>query len=306
MAGDGNAAIQWDTAMRYRRILGEIMDCLMSMRWHKPHELAVLAMFKNEADVLDEWIKHYANQGATTIHLINNNSEDAYQEVVEPYVNSGLVILHHDTRLHAQRAIYNEHLKRLRPHCHWLLVCDLDEFIYARYPDQRCIDYLKRLPAWVSSVQLPWKMFGSSGHIQQPTLGVRASFRHRANSDARQNPHPCMRTDGTIPGKSIVRCSRARNLEVHRVNLLWGSRVLADGSQANAHEFQPISERQLAASQLHLNHYAIQSVERFQAIKMQRGDVNSKDFEAARTMSYFHAYDRNECLDEELANQILS
>jgi hypothetical protein len=115
-----------------------------------------------------------------------------------------------------------------------------------------------------------------------------------------------MQKNGTIQGKSIVRCSRTRNLEIHRVNLLWGSRVLPDGSKANAHEFQPISERRLADSKIHLNHYAIQSVERFQRIKMQRGDVNSKDFEEARTMNYFSSYDHNEYLDDELANQTLS
>ena len=292
--------------MKYRRILGEIADCVTSMRWHKAHELAVLAMFKNEADVLNEWVKHYANQGATAIHLVNNNSDDDYLAALSQHLNSGLVILHHDARLHAQKTIYNEHLKRLRPQCHWLVICDIDEFIYARYPYQSCIDYLRQLPPWISSVQLPWKMFGSSGHVQQPSVGIRAGFTRRANTDATKRPHPCMQKDGTIQGKSIIRCSRARNLEIHRVNLLWGSRILPDGSKANDHEFQPISERQLAVSKLHLNHYAIQSLERFQSIKMKRGDVNSKDFETARTMNYFHSYDHNECLDDELANQIFS
>jgi hypothetical protein len=292
--------------MHYKRILGEMTDCVTSMRWRKAKELAVLAMFKNEADVLDEWVRHYANQGATAIHLINNNSDDNYLAALSQHLNSGLVILHHDTRLHAQKTIYNEHLKRLRPQCHWLVVCDLDEFIYARYPYQRCIDYLRQLPPWVSSVQLPWKMFGSSGHVQQPSLGVRAGFIYRANTDASKCQHPCMQKNGTIQGKSIVRCSRTRSLEIHRVNLLWGSRVLPDGSKANADEFQPISERRLADSKIHLNHYAIQSVERFQRIKMQRGDVNSKDFEEARTMNYFSSYDHNEYLDDELANQTLS
>jgi len=38
--------------------------------------LSVLALFKNEGDILWEWSRHYLDQGATQIILINNNSDD--------------------------------------------------------------------------------------------------------------------------------------------------------------------------------------------------------------------------------------
>jgi hypothetical protein len=41
-----------------------------------------------------------------------------------------------------------------------------------------------------------------------------------------------------------------------------------------------------------LNHYLIQSRERFAAVKMTRGDVNRPGFEQLRTVQYFNKYDK--------------
>jgi len=292
--------------VKLRRLLGESLACLQSLRWHKPHRLAVLALFKNEAHVLAEWVQHYAAEGATAIHLVNNNSSDDYLTVLQPFIESGLVVLHNDSRLYAQREIYNDQLQMLRPLCQWLLICDLDEFIYARVGHRRCIDVLDGLPAWVSSVQIPWKMFGSSGHYEQPSQGVRAGFRHRVDADDQIQPHPCMPLPNRIASKTIARSSRIRSLDVHSANLLYGQRILPDGNPALKGSFQPISEALLRRSLLHLNHYAIQSEQVFRQVKMSRGDVNHADYVAIRDMAYFHRYDRNERVDEELAQRCSS
>ena len=285
---------------RAGRILAESGACLASWRPRKPHALAVLALFKNEAHALEEWVQHYVQEGATALHLVNNNSTDHYQAVLEPHQRSGLVVLHHDRRLHAQRRIINDHLQRLRSQCDWLLVCDLDEFIYARRGQASTLAYLQSLPPWVSCVQVPWKMFGSAGHQQQPSAGLRCGFQQRASADAH---HPCMPGDGDqrIAAKPIARSSRIRSLDVHSCNLLWGRRILPDGSPAARGSFQPISEALLERSQLHLNHYAVQSEALFRAIKMTRGDVNTADYATVRDMAYFRRYDRNEINDPELA-----
>ena len=40
---------------------------------------SMLALFKNEGDILWEWSRHYLHQGATQIILINNNSSDDWR-----------------------------------------------------------------------------------------------------------------------------------------------------------------------------------------------------------------------------------
>ena len=281
------------------RLLQEYSSCLASTRLKKRHQLLVLALFKNESHVLAEWVEHYLAEGATAIHLINNNSSDDFLSPLEDFVASGVVSLHHDSRQHCQRQIYNEHLQRLRSQCRWLLVCDLDEFIYARAPGSRISDVLSDQPLDVSCIHLPWKMFGSSGHQRQPN-SVRSGFISRANANT---PHPCKTAEGGIPGKTIARASRIRSLDVHTCNISWGRRTLPNGEPADRGSFQTISEAALASLPLHLNHYSIQSLDLFKAVKMTRGDVNSLDCARARDMKYFRSYDINELPDVELAQK---
>ena len=149
----------------------------------------------------------------------------------------------------------------------------------------------------VSCIPLPWKMFGSSGLERQPK-SVRSGFVSRANADA---PHPCKTSEGGIPGKTIARASRIRSLDVHTCNLSWGRRILPNGVAAGRGSFQTISEAALDSHPLHLNHYAIQSLELFTAVKMTRGDVNNADYASVRDLDYFRRYDTNAIDDDELA-----
>ncbi|MFZ9463128.1 MAG: glycosyltransferase family 2 protein [Vulcanococcus sp.] len=189
---------------RAGRILAESAACLSSWRPRKRHRLAVLALFKNEAHALAEWVEHYAGEGATAIHLVNNNSDDDYRRVLTPHLRSGLVVLHDDDRLHAQRRIYNEHLQRLRHQCDWLLVCDLDEFLYARGGHANTLAYLnsrgelragaledvrlRRPPA--PPRQRPAARVPASGQRRQsPPLHARRRA-HRRQADGPRLTHP--------------------------------------------------------------------------------------------------------------------
>ena len=269
------------------------------MRPNKRHQLVVLAIFKNVSHALAEWVQHYIAEGATSIQLINNNSNDDFLKPLETFIHQGIVELHHDTRQHAQRQIYNEHLRRLRSLGEWLLVCDLDEFVYSRKSFSRIIDFLGSQPPWVSCIHLPWKMFGSGNHLNQPTSIIQGFVQR---SDANQI-HPSAPTLGLMPGKTIARASRIRSLDVHTCNLSWGQRIQPSGYRTSRSGFQPISEDLLAQAPVHLNHYAIQSESLFRNVKMSRGDVNSAEYAHTRNMSYFKRYDINEIQDQELAEK---
>ena len=88
---------------------------------------------------------------------------------------------------------------------------------------------------------------------------------------------------------------------MHTCNLSWGRRILPNGEPADRGSFQTISEAALATHPLHLNHYAIQSLELFRAVKMTRGDVNHVDYASLRDLDYFRRYDTNAVGDDELA-----
>ncbi len=111
------------------------------------HELAVCAIFKNEAPYLKEWIDyHHDVLGASRFYLYNNDSSDGYMEVLSPYIERGLVELidWESTDAHAfdvdaickypwdryQIGAYTDCCQnRALGAVRWLAVHDIDEFV---------------------------------------------------------------------------------------------------------------------------------------------------------------------------------
>ena len=248
-------------------------------------KLAVLAMFKNEADILEEWLHHYIAEGVGRFYLVNNDSTDHFQEVLDRF-DSQVVQCVTDNRKHAQVSIYNDQLQRIRADAwspEWLLVCDLDEFLYASAGTISSV--LSELPDHVAQVHIRWLMFGSSGHQAQPSGGVVENFTHRARYPNVTQEH--------FFHKSLVRLHAVLQLHVHEHTLNserpWSSiRIDTD------------TEDSIKTALLRLNHYCILSWQRFQRIKMTRGDVNNAMYDHFRDRSYFESYDVNDVLDTSL------
>ena len=59
----------------------------------KKYNVAVCAIFKNEEPYLKEWLEFNHIIGVEHFYLYNNNSEDDYQTVLQPYIDNGLVTL---------------------------------------------------------------------------------------------------------------------------------------------------------------------------------------------------------------------
>ena len=55
--------------------------------------LALVAIVKNEASYLDEWIEFHRLVGVEHIYLYDNGSTDQTREVVAPYISQGFVTL---------------------------------------------------------------------------------------------------------------------------------------------------------------------------------------------------------------------
>ena len=62
-----------------------------------------------------------------------------------------------------------------------------------------------------------------------------------------------------------------------------------------------INENIIENSALHLNHYAIQSLEWFMRVKATRGDASNITSDGIRTKKYFDRYDLNDIEDLELS-----
>lgn len=144
------------------------------------YKLAVCAMFKNEAPWLKEWIEFHKIIGVEHFYLYNNDSTDNYLEVLDPYINDGLVELidwpsiaeNWDDNSHLVRGTswwgyqfkaYNACLKNVLGKVQWLAILDIDEFIVpidGKESLQLLLDDATKLN--IGSLWFSWRCFGTS------------------------------------------------------------------------------------------------------------------------------------------------
>lgn len=269
------------------------------------HYLSVIAIFKNEGHCIAQWIQHYINEGVDHFYLIDNGSTDDYKSKIAPFVEQGLITLVVDDTKWAQSDLYNKYFLNFKEVNNWFLICDLDEFVYARKGFKTIQNYLKTLPKNVGMVQIPWKMFGSSGFEKQPNQ-ILPSFTKRSLYDCRQNEGMNDRKKGLV--KSVVNVKYLKKFDVHRSYIKRiGVRLRGDGKRNwnFPGSFGKVSEQILENSFLHLNHYPIQSLDWFLKIKVGRGCAASKNTEFVKDINYFHRYDSKSNIveDRELAEK---
>jgi hypothetical protein len=251
--------------------------------------LGVGALLKNEAHILDEWLRHHDSEGVEHFYLIDNGSTDGPERVLAPWIASGKVTLVRDAARYDQVGHYKRHLPAALRECQWVAVIDLDEFVYAR--TGTVASFLRRLPGDVGAVKVPWKPFGSSGHVEQPP-SVIDGFLNRGSYAAGEAAFY----------KSIVRSSAALRLDVHE-HEMFGGYVSVDGAGrevAIGGGRIHVTEESLASSTLHLNHYRVQSRRWFESVKMTRGDSVGPEHEQLRDLAHFVRNDRNDVRDVEL------
>ena len=238
------------------------------------YELGLLVIIKNERMVIREFIEHYKWQGVEHFYVIDNGSNDNTKEILDPYIEQGIMTYEHLGTPHRQTHHYNYMFGKYGKECDWLIICDADEYIYARCDGKNIRDELRVIGQDVSAVTLSWKMFASNGHIEQP---------------------PCIRTGFTKRGsvlsqcfKSIVRTKYVARLDVHEHRVTQGRRL---------HDPDCLA----------LNHYAIMSWEYFEKVKMTRGDVLNSKTDNHRNRAYFEAYDKYSDVDDmELSNLLIN
>jgi hypothetical protein len=219
--------------------------------------LCILAIFKNEAMVLQEWLQHYRQFGVERFFLGDNNSTDNYLDGFKGNDTKDIVFTS-VPELFQQRNYYNSMRDTLKTTCEFVLVDDVDEYLYTSVASgfKTIADYLGTLPQEVSQVCINWLMFGACGYLEQPKH-IRKSFVLRE-----QKTHSFT--------KCIVRQSKVKEFSIHKHNV--NGKTITDNTN------------------LHLNHYAIMSLEYFRKIKMTRGDSFNLKSVNVRDMGYFLRY----------------
>lgn len=160
------------------------------------YDLAIAAIFQDEAPYLREWIEFHKLTGVQHFYLYNNLSTDHYLEVLQPYMNSGEVELIdwnvQTTELKSfckiQCAAYNHAVELAKDSAQWLAVLDIDEFLFPVQTDS-LIDFLQDY-ADFGGVCANWQMFGTSGVFAIPTdKFLIETLLYKAPIDYQENVH---------------------------------------------------------------------------------------------------------------------
>jgi len=124
---------------------------------------SVGAMFKNESHSIKEWIMHYLHHGVEHFYLINDNSSDNFIEIIQEYIDKGIVSLFNDNEgyyLGRQRNLYNRHILPRIKETKWLLMVDIDEYVWSKMDVNLC--NILKICENIGQIQLRQTLFGSN------------------------------------------------------------------------------------------------------------------------------------------------
>ncbi len=259
------------------------------------YKLSVIAMFKNESWIIKEWIEHYLSEGVEHFYLIDNGSNDDYEDKISTY-NEYISLVKDSTRLPygTQSYLYNKiYLDIIKAETKWIITCDIDEYIYARNGYEKIIDVLNTMPSNIETIWIPWKIFGSNGNIKHPE-NIVYSFTRRSNQLNSFLGH----------GKSIIRAKNLVNFGCcgHYVEVKNNSTIYTPNKD-NYYLFD-FNENTCSKFNLALNHYMLLSEEYYTKIKCNRGGGES-GLSNKYSLDFFRESDKNNNIlyDDELLNK---
>lgn len=145
--------------------------------------LAVCAIFKDEAHYLAEWVTFHRLMGVEEFYLYDNNSTDHWRAALMPELRSRVVHVKpwQVAPKDAQTSAYRDCLKRNWTQARWIAFIDIDEFLFS--PLGRPLPEILADYAEWPGVAAAWRVYGTGGVAEQPTGLVTESFMWRARED---------------------------------------------------------------------------------------------------------------------------
>lgn len=158
--------------------------------------LVICAIFKNEAPYMREWLEFHRIVGVDKFYLYNNSSTDNFRDVLNPYIEAGIVnLVDWPYPTPCQLPAYTDFIARMGGEKMWAAFIDLDEFLFSPLEDK--ITTILDKYEHPITIGVNWICFGSSGHEKKiPNCLVTETFHWRGHAPS---------TAGNRVIKSIIR-----------------------------------------------------------------------------------------------------
>ena len=247
-----------------------------------PHELAIVACAKNEGSYFKEWLDFHILVGVTKFYIYDNESDDNTKDVLQPYIDKGIVEYIYWPGKKIQRPIVHDAIKRFKMDARWFAHIDLDEFIVP-VETETVSEFLRTLPPGARELVITWINYGSSGHKARPDGMVMENY--------------VMRTKKPYGTKAIFNPRFITKFRVHVSNVA-GDIVDENGKKLGWVNYTfitpPVSPPPHA--KIRINHYYCKSFEEY-SLKRNRGSAATGDDPNKYNQITFERGDKNDIYD---------
>jgi len=221
-----------------------------------PDYLSIVTILKNEAPYIKEWIEYHKLVGVERFYLYDNESEDNLKDILQSYIDDGIVIYKYFPGIYIQYSAYNDAIKRYKYKTKWLALIDADEFIIpiSKATLNECLKDFEVYPA----LGVNWVMYDSNGHIKKPDgLVIENYTRTYKDSNDWHNTH----IKSIINPRKVKKCQQPHFCEyMNNQKAVNENLIPIDG---------PFTENN-SVKKMRINHYYSKSQNEFIA-KINRG-----------------------------------
>ena len=229
-------------------------------------DVSILAILKDEAPNMEEWLCHHMAIGVDHFFLYDNGSTDQLHEVLKPYADHGIVTTVYFPMRGLQRDANNHVVRFFGDTTEWIAYVDIDEFLVPQN-DESISDVMARYPD-AEQVLVSRKEFCYSGN--RTPVGGLVTEAYREYSEQ----VPRMGTSEVL-AKPIVRPRGMARVGIHNAVTVHGRTVNTAG-EPTSEEATVIEDPSYA--NLQMNHYFTKSWEEFQA-KRNRATTSTHAFQ---------------------------
>jgi hypothetical protein len=229
-------------------------------------DVAVMAILRDEAPNMEEWLCHHLAIGVDHFFLYDNGSTDDLHGVLKPYADHGIVTCVFFPMRGLQRDANNHVVRFFGSTTEWLAYVDIDEFLVPER-DETIGQVLARFPD-AEQVLVSRKEFCYSGHREPPGGLVTEAYRESSTNVPRVGT-------SEILAKPIIRPAAALRVGIHNASTIHGRTVNTAG-RPTSEEATVIEDP--SYENLQMNHYFTKSWQEFQA-KRRRATTSTHAFE---------------------------
>jgi hypothetical protein len=224
-------------------------------------DLAAITMVRNEAPYLREWIEYHRLIGVQKFYLYDNCSDDNIKEVLQPYINTGIVDYTYYPGEKAQVSGFNDAIKRFKNEAKYIAIIDIDEFIVP-VQQNTIIEVIndvrnnaKSRKKLFAGLVIKWVNYGFDGHYSKPDGLVIENFK---------------KTDGiSLCHKTIINPRMVMHYQLHD-GIYFLNRFGVDENGEDVTGF--VEPSKATINKIRINHYWTKSYEEFKE-KHNKGDA---------------------------------